>query len=198
MGRYPVTNREFNTFLRATDYRPVEARNFLRHWTEGQPPRGQEDHPVVWVSPSDAEAYARWAELRLPTDEEWQWAALGEARGPWPWGRQIRPNHCNQSGTGTSAVSAFPEGASPFGCQDMIGNAWEWVGHELSDDWHHWRLIRGGSYYRPDASIWYAEGGPLPANAHQRFLLMSEGLNRCGTVGFRCASDRPRSSSPAQ
>jgi formylglycine-generating enzyme required for sulfatase activity len=71
----PVTNAQFATFLRETGYHPQYTENFLRHWSAGQPPAGKVDHPVVWVDLDDARAYASWAGKRLPTEEEWQFAA---------------------------------------------------------------------------------------------------------------------------
>jgi formylglycine-generating enzyme required for sulfatase activity len=189
LGRTPVTNDQFAAFLEDTAYRPDESRNFLRHWLNGEPPPGKGAHPVVWVSPRDAEAYAAWAGLRLPTDEEWQWAAQGPERMIWPWGNMFEDANCNVSNGDTTAVDRFPDGRSPFGCLDMAGNTWEWTGPEWDDGWHRWRLLRGGSYYAAQGSSWYAPGGPCPNTAHLRFLLLSEGLNRCATVGFRCAAD---------
>jgi formylglycine-generating enzyme required for sulfatase activity len=191
LGRYPVTNDRYAAFLAATGYAPADERNFLRHWSDGRPPAGQGRHPVVWVTPRDAEAYARWAGLRLPTDEEWQWAAQGATGRAWPWGEVFESGRCNDAGTGTTAVDAFPAGASPAGCLDMAGNTWEWTAPEYDDGWHRWRLIRGGSYFAAQGSAWYTEGGARRADAHLRFLLMGEGLNRCATVGFRCAADLP-------
>jgi formylglycine-generating enzyme required for sulfatase activity len=144
---------------------------------------------VVWVSPRDAEAFAAWAGLRLPTDEEWQWTAGGAAQSTWPWGNAFDAGRCNGAGAGTTAVDAFPTGASPFGCLDMAANTWEWTAPEWDDGWHRWRLLRGGSYFAAQGSIWYTQGGPYPTDRHLRFLLLGEGLNRCATVGFRCAGD---------
>ncbi|MGH2347425.1 MAG: formylglycine-generating enzyme family protein, partial [Chloroflexota bacterium] len=186
LSRTPTTNDQFAAFLAASGYQPDDPRNFLRHWPAGRPPLGRGGHPVVWVSPRDADAYAAWAGLRLPTDEEWQWAAQGPERLAWPWGQTFIPAVCS-AGPGITPVDAFPGGASPFGCLDMAGNTWEWTAPEWDDDWHRWRLLRGGSYFVPQGSFWYAEGGPCPNHTHLRFLLMSEGLNRCATIGFRCA-----------
>jgi formylglycine-generating enzyme required for sulfatase activity len=192
LGRYPVTNDQYAEFLGETGYRPAVSQNFLRHWHDGKPPAGRGNHPVVWVSPGDAEAYVQWAGLRLPTDEEWQWAAQGPDARPWPWGERFEVDRCNDLGAGTTPVDAFPDGASPFGCLDMAGNTWEWTATAFADGWHRWRLLRGGSYYQAQGSIWYTEGGPRPTHFHLRFLLMNEGLNRCATVGFRCAADAGR------
>ena len=189
LGRTPVTNDHYAAFLKATMYQPLESRNFLRHWVGGNPPPGKGAHPVVWVSPRDAEAYTDWAGLRLPSNEEWQWAAQGPEGLIWPWGNTFEAAKCNQSAGGATAVEQFPEGRSPYGCLDMAGNTWEWTSPQWDDGWHIWRLLRGGSYYAAQGSFWYAQGGPYPNTAHLRFLLMSEGLNRCATVGFRCAAD---------
>ncbi|NEE00953.1 formylglycine-generating enzyme family protein [Phytoactinopolyspora halotolerans] len=77
IGRREVTNAEFAAFVRATGYRPVRAERFLSHFVDGAPPAGREDEPVTHVELDDARAYARWAGLRLPTEDEWQVA--GEA-----------------------------------------------------------------------------------------------------------------------
>ena len=76
----PVTNAQYHEFLRASGYEPRHRQNFLKHWVQGAPPAGKEDHPAVYVDLDDARAYARWAGKRLPTEEEWQYAARG-ARG---------------------------------------------------------------------------------------------------------------------
>ena len=192
LGRYPVTNEQYAWFLHETGYQPEDPHNYLRHWVGGSPPAGKSKHPVVWVSPRDAHAYAHWSGLRLPTDEEWQWAAQGPEGLQWPWGNRFEAWRCNGDGAGTMPVDSFPHGASPFGCMDMAGNTWEWTALALDDGWHRWCLLRGGSYYEAQGSAWYTEGGPRPNQFHLRFLLMNEGLNRCATVGFRCASHDPR------
>lgn len=191
LGRTPVTNDQFAAFLGATGYHPDDSRNFLRHWADGRPPEQAGRCPVVWVSPRDAEAYTVWAGGRLPTDEEWQWAAQGPRGLRWPWGQGHGPDPalCNAAGAAPTPVDAFPSGASPFGPLDMAGNTWEWTSPEWDDGWHRWRLLRGGSYFVAQGSFWYAEGGACPNSRHLRFLLMGEGLNRCATVGFRCAMD---------
>jgi formylglycine-generating enzyme required for sulfatase activity len=129
-----VTNAQFAQFLKANRYRPAHAENFLKHWTQGRPPAGLEDHPVVYVDLDDARAYANWAGKRLPTEEEWQCAAQGADGRQYPWGEQMEPGRCNAGETGgTTPVKAFPRGRSPFGCHDMCGNVWQWTESERSD-----------------------------------------------------------------
>jgi formylglycine-generating enzyme required for sulfatase activity len=190
MDAAPVTNRQFAWFLQATGYQPACAENFLRHWVAGRPPAGQEDHPVVYVDLEDARAYARWAGKRLPTEEEWQWAAEGPERLRYPWGNQMRPGACNDGSTGTTTpATAFLEGRSPFGCYDMCGNVWQWTESERSNGTTRFCILKGGCYYRAEGSYWYADGGPQPCNFAAKYILTWPGLDRCATIGFRCVVD---------
>lgn len=184
----PVTNAEYARFLRASGYRPYHRENFLKHWDGLAPPAGKEDHPVVYVDLDDARAYARWAGKRLPTELEWQYAAEGPDALLYPWGTDMNPGYCNsgQSG-GTTPVTAFPAGRSPFGCFDMCGNTWEWTESERSDGRTRFAILKGGSWYKAGGSKWYTDGGPQPGRFGMKFLLMWPGLDRCATVGFRCA-----------
>jgi formylglycine-generating enzyme required for sulfatase activity len=87
----PVTNAQFQRFLQASGYEPRSKKNFLEHWVDGEPPAGKDDHPVVYVSLEDARACAEWAGKRLPTEEEWQYAAQGDDGRTWPWGERLDP-----------------------------------------------------------------------------------------------------------
>jgi formylglycine-generating enzyme required for sulfatase activity len=188
----PVTNRQFAKFLRASGYQPRQHKNFLKHWTDGKPPAGKEGHPVVYVDLDDARAYAKWAGKRLPTDEEWQYAAEGPKRLKYPWGNQWKPGMCNDDNDeGTTNVHEFPEGRSPFGCYDMCGNTWEWTESERTDDGRtRYCFIRGGSYFKAGGSAWYTAGGDQPCKRPTKMLLVWPGLDRRSTIGFRCAVDR--------
>lgn len=89
-----VTNRQYALFLEATGYQPRQTTNFLKHWTEGAPPAGGEDDPVVYVDLDDARAYAEWAGKRLPTAAEWQQAIESGAAGygrrrVWNWTESV-------------------------------------------------------------------------------------------------------------
>jgi formylglycine-generating enzyme required for sulfatase activity len=184
----PVTNAQFADFLKQSGYRTPHPENFLKHWVGGAPPAGLNDHPVVYVDLDDARAYAAWAGKRLPTEEEWQYAAEGEERRRYPWGNALRTGVCNAGETGTTTpVRAFPAGRSPFGCYDMCGNTWEWTESERTDGRTRFAMVRGGSYYEARGSHWYMDGGPQPGNFSAKVLLMWPGLDRCATVGFRCA-----------
>jgi hypothetical protein len=187
----PVTNAEFARFLNATQYRPRHPENFLRHWTSPDPadlPRHQAEHPVVYVDLEDARAYARWAGKRLPTEEEWQYAAAGPDALRYPWGNELLPDRCND-GDGTAPVRSYPAGRSPFGIFDLCGNVWEWTESERTDDRTRFCILKGGSYYAARGSNWYLDGGPQPNPFATKCLLLWPGLDRCATVGFRCARD---------
>lgn len=185
-----VTNSEFARFLCASRYKPRHRENFLKHWQGGQPPAGCENHPVVYVDLDDAREYARWAHKRLPSEEEWQYAAQGPDDRKYPWGDQMESGRCNAGETGgTTPVKAFPRGRSPFGCYDMCGNVWQWTESQRSDGRTRFCIIRGGAWFTARGSNWYVDGGPRPANFATKFLMTWPGLDRCATIGFRCVCD---------
>jgi formylglycine-generating enzyme required for sulfatase activity len=185
-----VTNAQFARFLQASGYQPRHQENFLKDWPERQPPAGKEDHPVVYVDLDDARAYAQWAGKRLPTEEEWQYAAQGPDGRKYPWGEEMEPGRCNAGETGgTTPVTAFPTGRSPFGCYDLCGNGWHWTESERSDGRTRFCILRGGAWFAAKGSNWYVDGGPRPANFATKFLLNWPGLDRCSTIGFRCVVD---------
>ncbi|NUM77063.1 SUMF1/EgtB/PvdO family nonheme iron enzyme, partial [candidate division KSB1 bacterium] len=123
-----------------------------------------EDQPVVRVTWFDAVTYCHWlAELhkndpqsalhnpqftyRLPTEQEWEWAASGGKR-KYPWGDEepdeTRANYGGNVGQ-TTPVGAYPAGATPEGLMDMAGNVWEWMENWYDKD-EDWRALRGGSW----------------------------------------------------
>lgn len=186
----PVTNNQFKVFLNRSGYKPRIPENFLKHWKGGEIPAGKEDHPVVYVDLEDAMAYASWSGKRLPTEEEWQYAAQGRDALEYPWGNALETGRCNQNSDGTTtAVNAFPDGKSPYGCLDMCGNTWELTGNQYTDGRTRFVMLKGGSCYKPEGSDWYFDGGPQKNSFVAKMLLIWPGLDRCSTVGFRCVAD---------
>ncbi len=167
IGKYEVTRGEYRAFLTATGRAAPHYWAETQTWTTGQTFTQTENHPVVGVTYYDAEAYCAWAGGRLPTEAEWEKAARWDGHPRvYPWGDIYDVEKCNNyydtnsAGGGyqryqTAPVGSYPSGASPYGCQDMAGNVWEWVG-----DWYKsysgssspidytnsYRVLRGGSY----------------------------------------------------
>ncbi|MGB6469915.1 MAG: formylglycine-generating enzyme family protein [Candidatus Acidiferrales bacterium] len=192
MDRTPVTNAEFKKFLEAAKYHPKDDHNFLRDWKNGAYPQGWADKPVTWVSMEDARAYAAWAGKRLPHDWEWQYAAQGTDGRLYPWGNNWDPQKLPATDHGRTMraptdVDAFPQGASPFGALDLEGNVSQWT-DEFRDEHTRAAIVRGGAYYQPHGSIWYFPQ-TYRLDEHQKYLLMSAGRDRAGTIGFRCVVD---------
>jgi len=101
----------------------------------------------------------------------------------------MEPGRCNNKLNRTTAVAAFPRGASPFGVLDMVGNVWQMMDDVYDDGVYRYGIIRGGSFYAPETSEWYVKSGPLAVDRVQILLLIAPGLDRVATVGFRCVKD---------
>ncbi len=192
IDRYPVTNAQFKMFLDSTHYHPKDNFNFLRDWQNGMYPLNAETKPVTWVSLEDARAYAAWAEKRLPDEWEWQYAAQGNDGRLYPWGNSWDPAAVplpdkRREPRGPDAVDAHPKGASPFGVEDLVGNVWQWT-DEFWDQHTRAAVLRGGSFYQPQGSVWYFPQA-YRLDQHGKLLLMAPSKDRAATVGFRCVKD---------
>jgi formylglycine-generating enzyme required for sulfatase activity len=139
LAKTPVTNAQYRAFVQTTGHYEPES------WRDGRPPSGEADHPVVWVSWSDALAYCRWLSevtgrgYNLPSEAEWEKGARGTDGRIYPWGNRWDTMRCHSFESGlkkTTSVQAYPRGASPYGILDMVGNVWEWTrslwGRDLS------------------------------------------------------------------
>lgn len=191
-----ITNAQYARFVEATGHPApdVDAATWQsyglvhpyertrRHaWTEGRPPEGREEHPVVLVSHADAEAYAAWLSertsgtWRLPTELEWEKAARRTDGRYFPWGDEWDPALLNSHDRGpfdTTPVGSYPDGASPFGLLDPAGNVFEWTADEAG----------GGRVVVKGAGSWDDRGCGVcrPASRHTRPVDLKHIL-----VGFR-------------
>lgn len=189
IDKFPVTNEQYFGFVEATGYRPNDTTRYLRDWDSGIYRQGQERYPVVGLSIEDMKAYAKWAGKRLPTEAEWQLAAQGTDKRTWPWGNEFHGTYCNNAFDKPTPVDAFPKGASIYGVMDLVGNIWQMTNDLYFNGSDYFAVIRGGSFFRPDSSWWYIQGGPQALDKTQIMLLVSPGFDRCETVGFRCVKD---------
>jgi len=192
IDRTPVTNAQFKTFLDQEGYHPRDAANFLKGWSNGAYPDGGGQQPVTWVSLEDARLYCAWFGKRLPHEWEWQYAAQGTDGRAYPWGDEWRADAVpapdkSRVLTPPDPVAAHPAGASPFGVLDLVGTVWQWT-DEYQDAHTRAAILRGGSFYQPQGSIWYFPQA-YRNDQHGKLLLMAPGRDRSGAIGFRCAAD---------
>lgn len=192
IDKYEVTASRYAKFLEATGVvRPPD------EW-EALDQRQGAELPVVGVDWHDADAYCRWAGRRLPTETEWERAARDTDARVYPWGdgeptaeraRYGQPLTGAYRG-GLAVVGSHPAGESPYGADDLAGNASEWAA-----DWYAEALastdvrnptgpasgtakvIRGGGWYDPADKL---------ASARRYFASPD---TRSDDIGFRCAAD---------
>ncbi len=193
--KYLVTNADFAVFVSETRHRAPQVdretwdgyglnhpfeRTQKYQWHNGMPPDGRENHPVVLVSLSDAEAYADWLSgksgktWRLATQIEWEKAMRGTDGRIFPWGNDWDPEKLNSHDTGpfdTFPVGSFPAGASPYGVMDPAGQVFEWIAGSPAEG-RHW--VKGGSWDDKGCGVC------RPASRHGR----PDGLKHI-LIGFR-------------
>lgn len=213
IDRTPVTCSQYGQFLQSGGYQQ-------RQWWTEQGWRWKQDnqierplywpsgdvsqegltnwahHPVCGVSWYEADAFARFVGKRLPTEAEWTKAASWDVNAgvsrPYPWGETLM-NQCNygQHIGHTTPVNHFANYASPYGCQDMLGNVWEWT-HTWFDGYPGFR-----AFPDPDYSQTYFDGAHRVLRggswATSRWVLRNSARNwyhphrRELFAGFRCA-----------
>ena len=213
LNRCAVTNADYARFVAANGYDQMglwpqeiwpSVVQFVdqtghpgpRFWSNGRPPRGRDDHPVVGVSWYEASTYANWLGKRLPRGAEWEkaasWPADLSGHGPqtrYPWGNAFDRSRANTWGSArgdTVPVREYNEGCTPNGIYQLIGNVWEWVadaftgppcprGYRVVLD-QPMGEVRGAAfdtYFEIQATCRFSSGMPL--------------LSRAANVGFRCA-----------
>jgi formylglycine-generating enzyme required for sulfatase activity len=157
-------------------------------WKQGERGRGacnwevssRDEHPMNCVDQETAAAYCRVQRKRLPTEEEWEWAARGGSKAhTYPWGEEEPQAQACWSGSDrrrhTCPVGAHDEGRSVHGLEDMAGNVWEWTSstYQAGDTAY---VLRGGS--------WFAT---KPEWLQVSYRFRSPPDYRVDFVGFRCA-----------
>jgi formylglycine-generating enzyme required for sulfatase activity len=192
IDRFEVTHAQYAAFVQATGRKPPI------DWPNGKMPQALTNFPVVNITWADADAYARWAGKRLPTEAEWEKAARGADGRIYPWGNE--PSKKSASGKDavdprrhegrTFAVGSFPDDVSPCGAMDMAGNVWEWTA-----DWYgaypgnkaleleygkKYRVIRGGGaidyYGKPSTRRCATRARSVPYGTYD-------------ALGFRCVKE---------
>ncbi len=188
----PVTNAEYMKFVKATGHR------MPAHWANAgkKIPEGEESHPVTYVNITDAEAYAKWAKKRLPTEAEWEKVARGPDGLKYPWGNTYKTGAANDENAGrkgTSPVGEYPAGKSPFGCLDMAGNVWEWTKtrfhlypgstEKLSEEEKQSFVAKGGCFMDDKLFL---------RSSFRELVEPTSAYATRATLGFRCAADVKR------
>jgi iron(II)-dependent oxidoreductase len=221
----PVTNRRYLEFIAAGGYEDARLWTLPGwDWRTGE----QAEHPQFWRAEGDgawsvlrfgecldlirhldepvqhvcwyeADAFARWAGKRLPTEAEWEKAATWHPRDgqqAWPWGdgeATADRTNLGQRRTGPDPITSHPAGASPSGCIAMIGDVWEWTSSNFTsypgfEAWPYaeysevfwgdeYKVLRGGS--------WATD----PVAARGTFRNWDFPIRRQIFAGFRCARD---------
>lgn len=204
MATYPVTVAQFQQFVTATGFKPGNEDCV----------RGAANSPVVYVSQSEALQFCQWMTqhlqeqnplaadwcITLPDEAEWEKAARGglennpKPQRRYPWGNEISDEHLNYKGSINQVTTpgVYPQGASPYGCQDMAGNVWEWTRGESAgypypavstEEWQKRSFANG------DRAVCVLRGGAFLnlrrfVRAAVRFDLSCD--YRLRYVGFRC------------
>jgi serine/threonine-protein kinase len=183
---YEVTCEDYKKFIDETRRQPPPG------WTNGTYPSGMARRPVTGVTWDDASEYARWAEKRLPTEEEWEFAARGTDGRRYPWGDEWKENLANAGSINKEMTDVGQyKGVSPFGAFDMVGNAWEWTtsdlkaypGGQIADLSGNLKVIRGG--------YWGSKTEKAATTTYRAGLAPSSGKDY-GNTGFRCVKDVER------
>jgi iron(II)-dependent oxidoreductase len=218
----PVTNAAFADFIAHGGYARPElwsdaGRNWLaesgteapKHWrrdgdgwttrvmnTEMAVPA---DHPVCHVCFFEAEAFAKWAGKRLPSELEWEtaasWSPANGAKRDFPWGNEPPPDrtlaNVDQLAFSTAPVGAYPAGVSPMGCHGLIGDVWEWTSSDFLP-WPGFTAFPYREYSEPFFGSEYKvlRGGSWatrPGAIRNTFRNWDYPIRRQVFSGFRCA-----------
>jgi len=194
VDRTEVTNRAFADFVRASGHRsdaeergssyhgpiPVPGLSWRHPVRGGAEASDRPEHPVVHVSLRDAEAFCASTGGRLPSEEEWEFAARGEERRIFPWGDGWDPSRPLWRGPDApelGPVGSHPAGDTPEGFSDLAGSVWEWTSTHTDEG----QVLKGGSWRE-----WN------PANLRSAARLVMPADESSSDVGFRCVREVPQ------
>lgn len=205
IDKHEVTNAQYEEFIvnggyKEKEFWTKEGWDFIQKYKVGSPLKygrnpisTEPDHPVIGVTWYEANAYAKWAGKRLPTEAEWEKAARGTDRRIYPWGNKMDFSKLNYFPHTTKlfSVGSFPKGASPYGIMDMAGSVWEWTADWYDETYYSqsqnknpkgpddgkYRVLRGGGWN----SI------RLQLQCPYRYYEKPD--NTTYHIGFRCAHD---------
>ena len=202
IGKYEVTNAQYKRFIDAGGYENpafwskegwdyIQSRGIKEPslWRDMDLGIAQPDKPVVGVTWWEAEAFAKWVGMRLPTEAEWEKAARGTDGRIWPWGDDWSPEREYAGETPPN------DGASPYGVYGMAGGPWEWVNDWYDPDYYKqasadtvWRNPRGPE----SGTYWTIRGGVFNYTDQYQTRTTDRGTyigaSSC-FVGFRLADD---------
>lgn len=193
LDKYEVTVEDYCRFLNDGNegyWTPGQAR--IQRSEKGEFTPATPDSavfPVSDVNYYQAVGYAEWADKRLPTEAEWEYAAGGQEGRKYPWGNEEPDKTRTGYGGPIQRVGSFPKGATPEGVFDLLGNVTEWCADFYSEDYYGKAPLHGvlvdptgpaSGYYR------MTRGGctgmkMVVTTRHQRAPLLS-----AGCLGFRC------------
>ena len=198
--QYPVTNAEYAVFVQETRHSPPP------HWKNGSFAPEEANLPVVHVSWYDSNAYAQWANKRLPTEAEWEKACRGPDGRIYPWGNIFvseesestdpLPERSEILTAHLSPIGVRPAIVSPYGLGEAVGNVWEWTADWYQsyperknkkndrnlEDQH--KTLRGGSWLE------------VRDGTAERYFRCANRLHAppdytAGNIGFRCVREAP-------
>ncbi len=174
-----------------------------RFWRGGRHDITLTDHPVVGVSWYEAQAFALWCGMRLPTDAEWQMAASWHIKSSadlmrrFPWGDAMDVTRCNTwsaRNRSTMPVTQYPKGAAPNHVLQLIGNVWEWTDTEynVTDDAGRpilgempMHVVRGGAfdtYFETQCTSHFRTGQLALARAYNTGFRLAMDLNEASWI----------------
>ena len=198
--QYPVTNAEYAVFVQETGHSSPP------HWKNGGFAPEEANLPVVHISWYDSNAYAQWANKRLPTEAEWEKACRGPDGRIYPWGNifvseesasaETLPESSEILTAHLTPIGVRPAIVSPYGLGEAVGNVWEWTA-----DWYQsypdtknkkndrnledkHKTLRGGSWLE------------VRDGTAERYFRCANRLHAppdytAGNIGFRCVREAP-------